>query len=275
MYSRRQGEKTMATTKRLGQVLTEKGLVTSEQINEALRIQVGGNRRIGYILTQMKLITEDQLLEVLSDQIDVPIISIDQEFKQEVKSILPRYLCKRYTVIPVSLGKNNVMNLAMIDPSDDDAIKDIEQYTNMAVKPVLANGREINTAIEKFIPLSSKDILNSTLSNRVLKIAGVFALLLLCLTGFFTYKYIQIEKYGTITVSGDVTTYKNHDLMLGVEKNSISLLGHGAYAEGFYKVSFSNPNDLKSFLERKQKSFSEKQYNWLMWVVNDSLPSRS
>lgn len=264
----------MTTKKRLGQVLIDKGLVSPEQIEEALRIQVGGNRRIGYILTKMKLITSDQLQDVLSDQLDIPIIDIDQQFREDVKNILPRYLCRKYTVIPISMARNNVLNLAMMDPSDEDAIRDVEQFTGKVVRPLLANARKINVSIERHIPRSLSDFRNSPISFNFIKTAAGILILVLCLAGFFSYKYIQTEKYGTITRSGDVTTYKNHDLMVGVEKDSISLMGHAAYAQGFYKVSFNNAEDLKAFLTRKKESFSEKQYSWMHWVVDTAIKAQ-
>lgn len=262
----------MAKIKLLGQVLIEKGLVSEQQITEALRIQVGGNRRIGYILTQMGVLSNDQLLEVLSDQLEVPLIDIDEQFNKETKSILPRYLCRKYTVLPLFKEDNNVLNLAMIDPSDDEAISDIEKYTKKVVKPVLAHGQAINTAIGKKIPYTFNDLLHSPVS-LIAKSAGVIAVLLLCLTGYFTYQYVMTEIYGTVTTSESVTTYKNHDLMIGVKGKTISLMGHAAYADGFYKVTFNSLKDFKSFLLHKERKFSQKQYEWLMRVANESLVS--
>ena len=258
--------------KRLGDILTDKGLASSEQIDEAVRIQVGGNRRLGYILLKMGVISDDQLMEVLSQQMDVPIISIDQEFSHEVKSVLPKYLCQKYTVLPVCKGNNNILNIAMIDPSDDTAIADIESYTGMVVKPMLARGKDISEAINRYIPFSTKDIFNPQVYGRFAKITTAIALILLFVIGWVSYRYILNEKYGTISATADTTTYKNHDLMLGVEESGkISLLGHGAYTKGFYSVNFPSADALKTFIEQKRENFSDKQAEWLLWVINTHL----
>jgi hypothetical protein len=258
--------------KRLGVILTEKGIATSEQIDEALRVQVGGNRRLGYILIKMGVISDDQLMDVLSQQMDVPIISIEQEFKDEVKSVLPKYLCQKYTLLPVSKGNNNILNIAMVDPSDEAAIADIEGYTGMVVKPMLARAKDISAAINRFIPFSLKDIFNPQVYGRFAKIATSVALVLLIVIGWVSYHYIMNEKYGSISVVGDTTTYKNHDLMVGVENDGkISLLGHGAYTKGFYSVDFASVETLKTFVEQKRKNFSDKQAEWLLWVINTQL----
>jgi len=262
----------MTTQKRLGDILIEKGLATAEQINEAVRMQVGGNRRLGYILIKMGIITDEQLREVLSTQLDVPIIKIDDEFSPEVKRVLPRYLCQKYTVAPVSKAPNNVLCLAMADPSDDTAIADIEAYTGLVVKPMLAREKDITAAINRHVPFSLRDIFNPMVYSRTTKIVTAVALVLLCVIGAVTYRYVQTERYGTISIIGDTKTFKNHDLMLGIEGGEkISLLGHGAYSKGFYSVTFNSTAALKTFLEQKRKNFSDKQYSWLMWVIDTHL----
>nr|MBF0223285.1 hypothetical protein [Desulfobulbaceae bacterium] len=257
---------------RLGDLLVKKGLVKSEQVDEALRIQVGGNRRLGYILIKMGAITDNQLLEVLSGQLDVPIIKIDDEFSVEVKNVLPRYLCQKYTVAPLSKEPSNILSLAMMDASDEAAISDIENYTGMVVKPMLAREKDITSAIKQHIPFSSKDIFNPHVFSRATKVTSTVALVLLVIVGVVFYNYVQTEKYGTISVIGDSKTYKNHDLMVGIEgSGKISLLGHGAYSKGFYSVTFNSEGPLQTFVEQKRKNFSDKQYDWLMWVVEKNL----
>jgi len=253
---------------RLGELLVEKGLATAAQIDEAVRIQVGGNRRLGYILIKMGILSDDQLLEILSAQRDSPIIKIDAAISSEVTKVLPRYLCRKYSVIPIAKADNNVLELAMMDNSDDTAIADIENYTGMVVKPVLARATDISDAIGRHIPFSAKDLFNPHVFGRATKVFAAIALILLCVVGVIAYKYMQAEKFGSISLVGDSRTYKNHDLMLGVEKDGkVSLLGHGAYAKGYYSVTFNDIKTLQGFLEQKRKNFSDKQYDWLMWVI--------
>lgn len=258
--------------KRLGDILIGNGLATSDQIDMALRVQVGGNRRLGYILLKMGVISDNQLIDVLSQQLDMPIISIDQEFSADVKAVLPKYLCQKYTVVPVSHGSNNILNIAMVDPSDEAAIADIEGYTGMVIKPLLAREKDISAAINHYIPFSSKDIFNAQVYGRAAKVTTAVALVLLIVIGWVSYRYVQNDKYGTISVVGGTTTYKNHDLMLGVEESGkISFLGHGAYTKGFYSVNFTSVDVLKTFIEQKRKNFSDKQAEWILWVIDTQL----
>lgn len=258
--------------KRLGEILVEKNLTTQDKVEEGLRVQVGGNRRLGYILLKMGVISDDQLRDVLSQQMGVEKVSIEKEFSKDAASVLPKYLCRKYTVLPLNKANNNILNIAMMDPSDDVAISDIESYTGMVVKPLLAREKDISAGIARLIPFSAKDIFNPQVYGRVAKIATSAAIVLLLVVGWASYKYIDKELHGTVKEINGTITYSNHDLMLGVEgKDKISLLGHGAYTKGFYSVNFTSVESLKTFIEQKRKNFSDKQAEWLFWVINNRL----
>ena len=85
----------MSEKKRLGELLIDAGLITAEDLNRALKMQVGGNRRLGRILVKMGAISSDQLLETLSSQFQLPIIDPDKEHEPSTKNLLPRYLCSK------------------------------------------------------------------------------------------------------------------------------------------------------------------------------------
>ncbi len=261
----------MVKKQRLGELLVQKGLVDAKEIDEALRVQVGGNRRLGYILIKMGTLSADQLLEALSDQLDIPIIEIEDEFSSDTATLLPRYLCRKYNVIPIALEGKNVVRLAMVDPLDDEAIADVEHYTGRVVKAVLARQQDISRSIGRKIPFSFKDVLNAQVFNWCAKTATVVAVVLLLSLAYVVHRDAQIEKYGTVTVDGDSKRFMNHDLIVGIEDGQYSIVGHGAYAKGLYSVVFDDLETMQGFIEQKKKSLSSKQYDWLLWVTENRL----
>lgn len=265
----------MPKKQRLGEILLKKGLVTQEALDEALRIQIGGNRRLGRVLIKMDLLTDKQLVEALSDQLSLPFIRVEDEFRPEAKRILPKFLCRKYSVIPLSLQKNKVLKLAMIDPLDDEAIEDIERYTGYVVEAVLASPSDVLKSIKKKIPASAKDLMNPELYGLVARVAASAALVLVLVVAFFAYRYIRTERYGMVSVVGSAKVFKNHDLMVGLEEEGkISLLGHGVYSKGYYSVSFNSVEALRNFIEKQKDNLSQKQYDWLVWVMEKRLPRR-
>ena len=64
--------------------------------------------------------------------------------------------------------------------------------------------------------------------------------------------------------------------MVGFEKEGkVSLLGRGAYSDGYYSVSFNNLESFENFVKQKQKNFSEVQYQWLVWVTDNLMKGNS
>jgi len=266
----------MEKKQRLGELLVAKGVVSKENVEEALRLQIGGNRRLGYILIKMGLLTDEQLLDVLSEQLGLPIVDVEKEFSPETRTLIPKYICRRYSIIPLARGEHNILKVAMMNPMDDEAIGDIESFTGFAVKPILAKRKDIERAINRLIPFSLKDIVNPDVWQQTSKLLAVVAFCLTVSIGVMVHHYIHEAEYGTISKVNSTIMYKHHDLMVGYEEEGkVSLLGRGAYSDGYYSVSFNNLESFENFVKQKRKNFSEAQYNWLVWVSDDLEKSHS
>ncbi len=259
----------MTNRQRLGELLVQQNLVSQDVIDQALRTQIGGNRRLGHILVRMKAITADQLAQALANQLNIQLCNINELFNQEVRGKLPRYLCHQYSVLPLAQKKNNILEVAMANPADEEAITDIENYTGMVVEPHLALYSDIDREISKRIPLGFKDLFSPRFNTRFTRMGVAVCLALIVILAGFTYRYIQNAAYGTVSTTADAVIYKNHDLMLGIEKNgTINLLGRGAFADGYYSVSFTDPEVLRSFLAGREKDLSDNQKTWLDWAIS-------
>lgn len=266
----------MSSKKRLGELLVQENIVSQDTINDALRIQVSGNKRLGGILLRMGVLSGDQLASILSQQLEIPLINIDAEFSPDARKALPRYLCNKYGALPLANKKNNILLMAMTDPSDQEAITDIEHYTGKVVEPCLARQTDINNAIPKKIPLSFKDIFNPQANTRLTRCIATAAFALVIILGITSYNYIQTEKYGTISHVNNSTIYEHHDLMVGFDQSGkISLLGHSAFSKGYYSASFNNVTMLMAFINSSKDDFSVEQSEWLNWVIDKEKPNDS
>ncbi len=139
------------TSKKLGQLLVERGHITGEQLIRAIQSQrvVGG--RIGTCLLEMDVLTEDKLLEALSQQLSVPAAHIDElrAISDAALKMIPLKVASRWQAIPFSFDETdihvatlNVKNLACLD--------EIEFCTNKRVQPHIANEVRIFEALEKY-----------------------------------------------------------------------------------------------------------------------------
>ena len=262
----------MADKKRLGDLLVDSKLISKADLDEALRLQVGGNRRLGYLLIKMGFVTEEQLHSVLSQQLDLPIVNVENEFKPEAQKILPRYLCRKYSVIPLMMGENNTLMVAMVDPSDVEAVSDIEKYTGKIIRPVLASKSDISRNINPCVSWSLKDVFNSQTSTKLTASVAFIALLLIIITATQFYQDRKQEQYGKVTSKPSLTAYENLELVLGFDaQEKVSLLGHGAYSSGYYSVTFNDLQSLGKFLNSKKDDFSTRQLEWLSWAMTNPL----
>lgn len=256
----------------LGEILLERGLVTKEQLDQALRIQVGGMRRLGSILVRMKLLSGDDLTDALSAQLKLPIATIEAEYHDNAKTVLPRYLCRKYSVLPLSLESNNVVRLAMADPLDGVAIADVENFTGYAVQPVLARLHDIDRALPSHTVFSRHDLFNPQVYRSAARIAGAAALCLLVITGFLMYREVRVQRYGIVSRVNGTVIFKNHDLMIDVAKDgSIYFSGRGFYANGYYGVRFENARLWSAFVKGAARQFSAEQIEWMDWVLREKL----
>ena len=261
---RRSGDKPL-----LGEILLGRGLIAKENLDQVLRVQAGGLRRVGYLLVKMKFISDVQLLDAISTQLGIPIVEVENEFRDEVQGLLPRHLCRRFTVLPLALEENHVVRLAMVDPLDDVAIREVENFTGLAVRPVLANVNDIRRGIERHVPFSRQDLFNPEVYKLVAKISAAAAVVLLLVSGFLTYQKIQLEQTGPIKEDKTSVIYNNHDLRVDVSKTdgAVYFSGRGAHADGLYGVRFTNVGGLSQFLKSQGAQLSQDQQEWLSWVL--------
>ena len=147
--------------RRLGEMLLEAGLITREQLERALDYQRETGKRIGACLIELGLITEEDLADFLSKKHGVPTINLRHfEIDPSLLKIIPVDLCRRYMLIPVSKS-GPVLTIAMADPTDLEAITQVEFATNYSVETVVAPETMIEEALNKYFgPQHGIDLAN-------------------------------------------------------------------------------------------------------------------
>ncbi|MEN3047028.1 MAG: type IV-A pilus assembly ATPase PilB [Candidatus Hydrothermales bacterium] len=143
---------------KIGELLIKYGLITKEQLEEALKKQKEWGKRLGSTLVELGYITEKQLVEVLAKQLGVPAIDLsDAKIPEEVLKLLPAEICYHYEVLPLA-RKANILFLAMVDPSNIQALENVKFITGLDVEPVIAAESSLRRTLEKFYPDYKKEI---------------------------------------------------------------------------------------------------------------------
>jgi type IV pilus assembly protein PilB len=148
MFSGR--EQALFKKKRLGDYLVEAGVITEQQLQQALMEQKQSRLKLGDQLIASGLITEQQLIDTLQFQLDIPYVQLSREpIDQQAVHLVPDKLAKKYNVLPLRI-ENNKLVVAMEDPLDFYAIDDLRMSTGFAVEPVITRRDELRRMINRY-----------------------------------------------------------------------------------------------------------------------------
>ena len=103
---------------RLGDLLIEHKIISSEQLEAALASQRQSGRKLGRVLIENGFLTEEQLLGFLSRQLQIPYVDLKRyHFKPDVVRLIPETHARRYRVILLEDGPAGPL-MGMADPTD-------------------------------------------------------------------------------------------------------------------------------------------------------------
>ncbi len=139
----------MGARKGLGELLVRDNLISVVQLEEAKREQKNHGGRLTSALIKLGYLKDKDLADFLSQQFGVPYIDLEQwEIEPEVLKTIPRDLCEKHQVIPVS-KTDNVLVVAFADPSNMYVRDDLNFITRCKVEAVVAPELSILKAIER------------------------------------------------------------------------------------------------------------------------------
>jgi type IV pilus assembly protein PilB len=133
---------------KLGDLLRAKGLLTDEQIDEAIALQAQQGKRLGEILVERKWISERQMLEVLGTQLGVPFVALRPGvYDVDAARLLSKEVASRLGVLPL-FRVRGVVSLATAQPQAIPVLDEIESRLGCPVRAVLARAENIRETLE-------------------------------------------------------------------------------------------------------------------------------
>lgn len=141
----------------LGRILIKMGLLTREQVQEALNVQQERNKkgekvRLGQILLEMNLIKKKDLQIALAGQRGMEYVEIDNlEIPKTVLDVLPAQVARTYRIIPLSFDKSrNRLTVAMESADNFRATDDLSTLMGFSVEAKVSDPDAISAALEKY-----------------------------------------------------------------------------------------------------------------------------
>jgi type IV pilus assembly protein PilB len=135
---------------RLGELLTKAGLISQDQLKEALKTQKETGGKLGETLIKLGFVAEEDITECLSQQFGVPSINLQHfEIDASVIKLIPADVARKYNILPVN-KTGATITIAMADPTNVFAMDDIKFMTGYNVEPVVASELGIKAAIDNY-----------------------------------------------------------------------------------------------------------------------------
>ena len=128
------------TSKRLGEMLVQEGVVSPAQLDEALALKKEKGGFLGAILVELNYLDQDTLISFLVKQCRIPHLSLlDYHISEDVLTLIPKETCLKHGLLPIDkLGR--ILTVAMTDPLDLDALEEIrDACPDLRIKPILCS----------------------------------------------------------------------------------------------------------------------------------------
>ncbi len=133
----------------MGDLLLESELVTASRLEEALLQQSASGKRLGELLVELGAIDDFDLARVLSGRLGVPLADLRRDAPaDDAIALIPESLARSHVAIPVSKTDTG-LRIAMSDPQDDIATKELADAAKMPVVRMIAPPSDIRRAIDK------------------------------------------------------------------------------------------------------------------------------
>ena len=144
------------TTKRLGDLLVEKGLITEEQVKEALQIQRDTrtdteSKLLGDILIEQGYVTNDDIILAIQDQMSIEkVVLSDRKIPDSVLKVFNDVtFLKQNQCMPFEI-ENGLLKVAMTNPLQTQALDYIKLQTGLKVESYITTVNDINAALDKY-----------------------------------------------------------------------------------------------------------------------------
>jgi len=136
-------------SKRLGEILIERGKLDGPALERALRLQEDSGEKLGQLLVTLGLVAQRDVAEALASELALPLVDAAgyPEFPILEERVSARFL-RESRALPVREDETEVA-LAMADPTDTYTIGAFEMVTGRSVRPLVAIPTELEAALER------------------------------------------------------------------------------------------------------------------------------
>jgi hypothetical protein len=136
---------------RLGELLVSHGLITSEQLDDALLAQRQFGGRLGTNLVEMGFINDVELAKILSEQLKVPC-ALPEALASVPRDVIARFpaaMAAKYRAVPLRYQAGEV-HVGMADPQNFSQVDEISFALGCRIKPYVVTEVALASALDRY-----------------------------------------------------------------------------------------------------------------------------
>ena len=132
----------------LGESLVQEGIISLEQLNEALRVQQKKGGKIGSVIVELGYISDEDLLKFLGKHYGIGTSNLlNLDISESLIGLLPSKFIFKNKVLPLKVDGRTI-ELGMVDPHDHSVIHEVEFLTGKRVRPIVIPSYQMDLAVK-------------------------------------------------------------------------------------------------------------------------------
>ena len=134
-----------STPVRVGDLLVDRGMISPDQLSQALDYQRNsdGRKLLGNVLVELGFVSSEQVMEAVAESYGLPFAKIDPSVvDSSLSEVLPLDFCEKQCVVPMFLVEGR-LTVAVSDPSNVFIAEEISRMTDHQVQLVAATQEDI------------------------------------------------------------------------------------------------------------------------------------
>ncbi len=156
------GMTTGRSSKRLVELALESGFLDMERVLQAQKLAAETGLRIASVLVRYRFVNSDRLARYLSSALHIDLLDgRTMRPSPLVVSMIPEEACRKLRLLPIGIVKRQdgeLLNVAMIDPTDDATIRHIELRLAKKVRPLLVDDAALEVALDLAFPRNAPGV---------------------------------------------------------------------------------------------------------------------
>lgn len=137
--------------RRIGQILVDLGFINEDQLELLLEEQQHRQHELlGRIAESMGLITDEQLANALAEQLGLQVVSLsDTVIPPDVLKYVTEPMAHLYRIVPLGF-RDNTLTIAMCEPQKLHVLDELRNFLGYEIRAVVATEKELLGALDRY-----------------------------------------------------------------------------------------------------------------------------